>query len=323
MVLMKAVLTKCFALLLVLSMLTACMTTVVSAENMDYQPQCSVDEALAQAESTAGESIATNRIYFQMPRSDSWYSEHGVYQDRYYAGIFWWSGSVIPQAYPGYRACVEQYDQGVYYADVPTDVIDVIWNNGLFAEQEENPHVFDQHCQTVAINIEEAVAGDYDTLPEGSPSPNNMDGCIFVVDPDPEITTSPYIPNRPHPGSWYVYYGDGCYGSYAITSESFISYDANCLNPDHFDENGNHIGGDHIKAPTAFVYGDADCDGMVTILDATAIQRVLIDMSIEPFNRKAADVNGDGLDITDATLIQRFDAGMIDRFPVENETANG
>lgn len=193
----------------------------------------------------------------------------------------------------------------------------------LFRGEIGECDVFDQHCQTKEVNIEEAYAGDYDTLPEGSPNQDNMDGCIFIVDPDPETTTSQYIPNRPYSGNWYVYYGDGCYGSYATTSKSFISYEANCLNPDHFDDNGNHIGGNHIKAPITFVYGDADYDGEVTILDATVIQRVLIDMEWEPFNEKAADVNGNGLDVTDATLIQRFDAGMIDRFPIENETANG
>ena len=130
---MKTVLTKGFSLILVIFMMTSCAITVVSAQDMNYQPQCSVEEALAQAESAAGESIATNRIYFQMPRLDSWYSKYGVCQDRYYAGIYWWSGSAIPQSYPGYRASVDHYDQGVYYADVPADVINVIWNNGFFA----------------------------------------------------------------------------------------------------------------------------------------------------------------------------------------------
>lgn len=324
---MKTVLKKSFVLILVISILSACFATVVSAQDMNYQPQSSVEEAIAQAESAAGEPIATNRIYFQMPRLESWYSEYGVYQDRYYAGIYWWSGSVVSQSYPGYRASVDNYDQGVYYADVPADVINAIWNNGFFAEQSENSDVFDQHCQTKDINIEGADAGDYDTLPEGSPNQNSMDGCIFIVDPDPEIITSQYIPGRPYSGNWYVYYGDGCYGSYATTSENFVSYDANCLNPDHFDENGNHIGGDHIKAPVVhddtLVYGDADCDGEVTTVDVTLIQRVLVNMDhAGEFNIKAADVNGDGLDITDATLIQRFVVKMIDHFPVENETAN-
>lgn len=79
---MKTVLTKYVIFILVISMLTACVTTVVSAEDMSYQPQCSAEEAIAQAESAAGEPIATNRIYFQMPRSDSWYSKYGVCQVR-------------------------------------------------------------------------------------------------------------------------------------------------------------------------------------------------------------------------------------------------
>ena len=53
--------------------------------------------------------------------------------------------------------------------------------------------------------------------------------------------------------------------------------------------------------------GDADSDGDVTIADATVIQRVLIFVpsAFEP-DAQAADVNGDGLDIADATAIQRY-----------------
>lgn len=54
--------------------------------------------------------------------------------------------------------------------------------------------------------------------------------------------------------------------------------------------------------------GDADGDGEVTAVDATAIQRSLIlaPLAFE-IDIKAADVNGDGLDITDATSVQRFE----------------
>ncbi|MBQ3264134.1 MAG: CotH kinase family protein [Ruminococcus sp.] len=62
--------------------------------------------------------------------------------------------------------------------------------------------------------------------------------------------------------------------------------------------------------------GDADGDGVVTILDATVIQRVLVDFTVPSFNEKAADVDGDGLDITDATKIQRFLAELIDPYHV-------
>ena len=72
-------------------------------------------------------------------------------------------------------------------------------------------------------------------------------------------------------------------------------------------------------APVA-VYGDADGDGDVTILDATFIQRFVAGISLpKPLNELNADVDGDGsVTIIDATLIQRFKAGIIDKFPVQS-----
>ena len=53
--------------------------------------------------------------------------------------------------------------------------------------------------------------------------------------------------------------------------------------------------------------GDADKDGDVTIADAAAVQRVVIFVPLAfETDALAADVNGDGLDITDATAIQRY-----------------
>ena len=52
--------------------------------------------------------------------------------------------------------------------------------------------------------------------------------------------------------------------------------------------------------------GDADTDGEVTILDATAIQRTLVSLDVAAFDRDAADADQDGgLTILDATAIQR------------------
>ena len=60
--------------------------------------------------------------------------------------------------------------------------------------------------------------------------------------------------------------------------------------------------------------GDADFDGVVTILDATAIQRYLVDL--REFNddqKAAADTDGSGdVSIMDATRIQRYLAAFID-----------
>lgn len=54
------------------------------------------------------------------------------------------------------------------------------------------------------------------------------------------------------------------------------------------------------------IRGDADGDGEITILDVTVIMRVIAELPVETFNEKAADVSGSGLDIIDATCIQRF-----------------
>lgn len=60
------------------------------------------------------------------------------------------------------------------------------------------------------------------------------------------------------------------------------------------------------------IAGDADGDGVVTIFDATKVQRVLADFDEEDPDavRIRGDVDGNGLDIFDATAIQRYLAEM-------------
>ncbi len=61
---------------------------------------------------------------------------------------------------------------------------------------------------------------------------------------------------------------------------------------------------------SGYILGDVDGDGVVTIIDATMIQRTLVDLPVTSFIEKAADVDGNGLDITDATYIQRYIAAI-------------
>lgn len=71
------------------------------------------------------------------------------------------------------------------------------------------------------------------------------------------------------------------------------------------------------------LWGDADGDGIVEILDATRIQRHLAGYlpMIADEDMKAAIVSGnDALSIIDATLIQRFIAGIIDHFPAGDQS---
>ena len=61
------------------------------------------------------------------------------------------------------------------------------------------------------------------------------------------------------------------------------------------------------ETETSIILGDVDGDDIVTILDATAIQRHLASIPTVSYNEKAADADGDGsVSIIDATSIQRY-----------------
>ena len=65
------------------------------------------------------------------------------------------------------------------------------------------------------------------------------------------------------------------------------------------------------KANEALFLGDTDGDSEVSILDATAIQRFLADLSVSSFVRSAADADEDGeVTILDATSVQRHLADL-------------
>ena len=70
---------------------------------------------------------------------------------------------------------------------------------------------------------------------------------------------------------------------------------------------------------TAIIYGDADTDTNVTIMDATTIQQALAKIiTLTKEQEKCALVTGnDTVSIMDATLIQQYIAKIIDKFPAE------
>ncbi len=68
-----------------------------------------------------------------------------------------------------------------------------------------------------------------------------------------------------------------------------------------------------------YIRGDADKDGAITMTDVTLIQRNLADIPTNVFDKIAADIDGKGLDISDATMIQRWLADIYDPFGVGKE----
>ena len=67
------------------------------------------------------------------------------------------------------------------------------------------------------------------------------------------------------------------------------------------------IGAGAVNTETNYLRGDANGDGFVTIYDVTALQRHLVNLELlSENNLTAADIDVNGLDITDATNIQRY-----------------
>ncbi len=183
----KKIISLLLAIMLTVSMVAVAAVSV-SAEVDDENRYC------------PAEGTDTYRYYFYMP--SDWYNEYA-----YTAGIYWWQGTDASPAWPGYNAHAADV-AGVYYADVPTDVSTIIWNNGFDGGNDSTAEEYAMAIQTMNIGSEYYDEGESDLYPEGTESFNNM---IYVVDPN-KIDISDYSGKMMCGGEWYYYYGNGEYG---------------------------------------------------------------------------------------------------------------
>ena len=60
---------------------------------------------------------------------------------------------------------------------------------------------------------------------------------------------------------------------------------------------------------------DVNCDGKVNVVDATEIQKYIVNKgALSQDGLAVADVNGDGnINVSDATLIQKYVVGLVDK----------
>ena len=76
-----------------------------------------------------------------------------------------------------------------------------------------------------------------------------------------------------------------------------------------------------VEPSTEIVYGDANCDGFVTVADAVAILQNIGNRDkygLSEQGLKNADVDGEpGVTANDALTIQKLDAGVIEKIPVQ------
>ena len=195
----------------------------------------------------------------------SWENEYNLINGVSNPAIYWYSGSANCQNYSdigwvGYRMEIADADQGIFYADVPLDVQNIIINNGIDGGTDTEDPIFSMSAQTIDIDLQGAHEYDYDSLPYGSPDSESFDGCIFILDPN-QLSMNQYG-NVISGGNWYVYYGNGCYGGefekglnnnydYSCGTPGWTgNIEDYCQNPDHF-EKGFHV---NYQQPEETVY---------------------------------------------------------------------
>lgn len=258
----------------------------------------SVKEAVKEYEAKTSKKVETNRYYFLMPDGkngekgddiDSLDSNYGKFALSWYneysdaPAIYWWYQDTInPELYPGYT--VEKGDsESVFFADVPKEVTTILWNNNLTCSSYDD-HLYPFVMQSINIMSEYYDPSESENYPNGTDS---FDEMIFVIDPD-YITINDFGYICTLGGEWYYYYGDGCYG---------------------FTENGDSthcLRDDHDHAVGSFM-GDVDGNSVLSVLDATIIQRdVAKTTALTDEQKTRADFNHDGsITVLDATAIQR------------------
>ncbi len=120
----------------------------------------------------------------------------------------------------------------------------------------------------------------------------------------------------------YQYELPGAFGNVIFNNGSGQQFDAGRITPGQkmiYTAEGKWQA---YEEPAGTLLGDADSDGAVTVLDATAIQRNLASFETAAFDEKAADVDGDGIiSILDATYIQRWLAGYEDGYRINEKIA--
>lgn len=316
---MKKIISILLAVMLVVSVAT------VSFGAVDYNPTDSYtvtndtptcEEAIIAC--NGGQLGDVQHIYFQLPlpvegdeQNTTWtnkYNSTDLGLDYCQVCVYWWGGiagesgswpSGAGCTWVGYKTKLVDPVNRIYEATLPAEGTPlVVWNNGVNAGMDQTKEIFQYGRQLANANIEGAYEGDYDTLPEGTPHEFDMDGCIQIIDYS-QGEVNPLTGFYSYGSNWYIYYGDGCYGEYAPTSDNFVSKHENCKNPEHLADPDKYH-------PT---HGDVNYDKEVDALDVLYIQQYLAGYEFEEgeFNEKNADVDGDGyISIIDASRIQRY-----------------
>lgn len=246
------------------------------------------------------EGESTNRYYFAMP--NTWRNK---YTDT--AGVYFFPDVVIdgfvegkePISWPGYKAYFDGYKSyaySIYYVDCPTDIEFIVWNNYIKSGATDDTAMSDAEKQSDGVNTEFCSLYDYD---------------IYDAEWFAEMEES-YNGDKKALGSYADnFFYDEEYGSgFSFNFDNMIY-----VVPQNADsENSSVTGIETYKGNWYFFYGE-DEYGTYPTREESEKNNTLY--SLCPYavidDGGIGDVDGNGvLDVSDATAIQKYLAGLIE-----------
>lgn len=201
--------------------------TIHYSENDDTLHRYNIKDVV---NSDINKQVKTKTYYFYMP--SEWRNEYNDYYDgnNLYScapGIYWWEGSYNCNDYkgeqsngwPGYAVSeIVDGNSNIYKAEVPEDVVKIIWNNLVDGGEDKTQPIYSAVKQTRDIGAENYLANEdeYSFYPNGIDS---FDKMIYICN---QIETTENTNNKrlTYKGAWFYYYGSGEYGIYKTREEA-------------------------------------------------------------------------------------------------------
>lgn len=246
------------------------------------------------------EGESTNRYYFAMP--NTWRNKYTDTAGVYFAPTADTCGFVEgeePISWPGYKAYFDGYKSyaySIYYVDCPTDIELIVWNNYIKSVATDDTAMSDAEKQSDGVNTEFCSLGDYD---------------IYDAEWFAEMEES-FNGDKKALGSYADnFFYDEEYG----TGFSFNFDNMIYVVPQNADsENSSVTGIETYKGNWYFFYGE-DEYGTYPTREESEKNNTLY--SLCPYavidDGGIGDVDGNGvLDVSDATTIQKYLAGLIE-----------
>lgn len=246
------------------------------------------------------EGESTNRYYFAMP--NTWRNKYTDTAGVYFMPTAETCGFVEgkePISWPGYKAYFDGYKSyaySIYYVDCPTDIEFIVWNNYIKSGATDDTAMSDAEKQSDGVNTEFCSLYDYD---------------IYDAEWFAEMEES-YNGDKKALGSYADnFFYDEEYGSgFSFNFDNMIY-----VVPQNADsENSSVTGIETYKGNWYFFYGE-DEYGTYPTREESEKNNTLY--SLCPYavidDGGIGDVDGNGvLDVSDATTIQKYLAGLIE-----------